>query len=126
MSEINNNIPSFGINSKKVEKRYNNENADKQPQVKSECCEHKYVPDTGVLGRSQVKVKCPKCGGADIAASVDETVKLAQKNPEILEASDVIFDEVYEAFLADGCTKEEAYAQATLAVEEFCLTALAR
>ena len=120
MAEINNNIPSFGINNKKVENKQK-EVVKAQPQVKDECPEHNYVPDTGVLGRSQVK--CSKCG--DIQKSVDEAVMLAKQHPEIMEAGDLMFDSIYESFLADGLDPADAYAQASLAAEEFCQIALA-
>lgn len=115
MAEINNNIPSFGINNKKVDNKVNKE-PQVQPQVQEECPEHKYVPDTGVLGRSQVK--CSKCGG-DITKSVDEAVALAKNNPTLLLGSDRIFDSIYNGLLLEGMEESEAYMKALACEEEF-------
>ena len=115
MAEINN-IPNFGINNnKKVENLNNKEVVVPQPLVEEECTEHKYVQDTGVLGRSQVK--CAKCG--DIAKSIDEAVSLAKNNPTLLTASESMFDTMYKDFKARGMEESEAYMRALLAEEEF-------
>ena len=42
-----------------------------------------------------------------------------------LEAGEVVFDSIYEQFLADGLSPADAYAQASLSVDEFCEIALA-
>lgn len=121
MAEINNNnYAKFTIGKKPIDINSNKEVQQQAPE-EAKCQEHKYVPDTGVLGRSQVK--CAKCG--DIPKSVDEAVMLAKQHPEIMEAGEFVFDSIYEQFLADGLTPAEAYAQASLAVDEFCEIALA-
>lgn len=122
MAEINNNISNFGINNKKVENKFNKEVVIPQAQSAEEGEIPHYVQDTGVLGRSQVK--CAKCG--DIPKSVDEAVALAKNHPEILEAGEMVFDSIYEAFLTEGLDPADAYAQASLAVDEFCEMALSR
>ena len=121
MAEINNNnFVKFQVGSKPIDVNNVNKEAPQQ-QVKEEPSEKKYVPDTGILGRSQVR----STKGGDITKSVDEAVKMAQEHPEILEAGEIVFDSIYEAFLADGLSPDEAYAQASLAVDEFCEVALA-
>lgn len=121
MAEINNNnFVKFQVGSKPIDVNNVNKEAPQQ-QVKEDIPEKKYVPDTGVLGRSQVR----STKGGDITKSVDEAVKMAQEHPEILEAGEIVFDSIYEAFLADGLSPDEAYAQASLAVDEFCEVALA-
>ncbi len=121
MAEINNNIPNFGINGKKVENNKLNKELQPQTQVKEEGLEQKYVPDTGVLGRSQVK----SAKGGDITKSVDDAIKMVKEHPALVEAGEVVFDSIYEQFLADGLSEADAYAQASLAVDEFCQIALA-
>ena len=103
--------------------RFNKLNKELQPQlqVKEEGLEQKYVPDTGVLGRSQVK----SAKGGDITKSVDDAIKMVKEHPELVEAGEVVFDSIYEQFLADGLSPADAYAQASLAVDEFCEIALA-
>ena len=121
MAEINNNnFVKFQVGSKPIDVNNVTKEAQQQ-QVKEEPSEKKYVPDTGILGRSQVR----STKGGDITKSVDEAVKMAQEHPEILEAGEIVFDSIYEAFLADGLSPDEAYAQASLAVDEFCEVALA-
>ena len=77
--------------------------------------EIQYVPDTGILGRSQIKNQ----KGSDVTRSVDETIALCEKFPQIMECGDELFDSLYEQFLADGMEPHEAYAKASLAMEEF-------
>lgn len=115
MAEINNNIPNFGINSKKVENKTNKEVVQPQLPVEEECVEYQYVQDTGVLGRSQVT--CAKCG--DIAKSVDEAVALAKNNPTLLNSSEGVFNIMYQDFLASGMEESEAYMRALMGEEEF-------
>lgn len=122
MAEINNNIPNFGINNKKVENKLNKDVVAPQTQQSDENETPHYIQDIGVLGRSQVK--CAKF--ADVSKSVDEAVALAKNHPEILEAGEMVFDRIYDSFIADGLEPAEAYAQASLAVDEFCELALSR
>ncbi len=124
MSEINNNIPNFHRN-------IDCEKLDKNPKSKQPINEivdpdgirneYKIVPDTGVLGRSQVK---PLRGG-DIAKSVDETVDLTKKDPAILTGSETVFNILYEKFIKEGMEPGDAYLQAALAEEEFVEAAAA-
>lgn len=117
MSEINNNgfgnkindIKFRNIKPDKIEKSH----TDNISEQKSE--EKAIVPDTGVLGRSQVKgIK-----GGDITKSVEETVALAIKHPEIISGGDEIFNLVYDRYIKEGYTPDKAYALASLGVEEF-------
>lgn len=115
MAEINNNIPKFGYNIEKIDNK-NNKAADVTPsEVQKEVSGQQYVPDTGVLGRSQIKN--PK--GADVSRSVDEAVLLAEKYPQLLNCGDELFDVLYEQFVAEGMDEAEAYAKASVAMEEF-------
>lgn len=121
MAEINNNIPKFGYNKiDKVEK--NNKPVDAtQANVSQEASEQHYVQDTGVLGRSQIK----NAKGTDVTKSVDDAVKLAEKYPQLLECGDDLFDSLYEQFIADGLEPSDAYAKASIAMEEFSDIAVA-
>ncbi len=116
MAEINNsNFVKYPIGNKPIE--INNKEKEAQPQQTSkETQERSYVPDTGVLGRSQVK--CSKCG-ADITQSVDEAVALAKGNPGLLLGSDRIFDSIYNGLLLEGMEESEAYMKALACEEEF-------
>jgi hypothetical protein len=117
MSEINNN----GFGNKINDIRFRNIQPDKQDKTKPENTSDKkaeeknIVPDTGILGRSQVKgIK-----GGDLTKSIDETVALAIKHPEIISGGDEIFDLIYDRFIKEGYTPDKAYALASLGVEEF-------
>lgn len=116
MAEINNNIPKFGYNIEKIDNKNNKIAESISPEIQQEAQEHQYVPDTGVLGRSQIK----NTKGADVSKSVDEAVMLAEKYPQLLECGDELFDVLYEQFVADGMEESEAYSKASLAMEEFC------
>ncbi len=118
MAEINNNISGYGINREKIEVKNKEpdlitkkeiEKLNKTPNKTD------YVPDTGVLGRSQVK----SAKHGDIAKSIDEAVILAEKNPVLLQCSESMFDCLYEKFLNQGMKPSEAYTRALLAEEEF-------
>ena len=117
MSEINNN----GFGNKINDIRFRNIQSDKTGKAPAENStenkpeEQKIVPDTGVLGRSQIKgIK-----GGDITKSVDETVALAMKHPEIISGGDEIFDLIYDRYIKEGLTPDKAYALASMGVEEF-------
>lgn len=114
MAEINNNIPSFGINLDQI-KQKNKTDIPNDTHTKEEKNETKYVPDTGVLGRSQVK--SPK--GGNINKSVDEAVALAKNNPVLLGCSEGLFDNFYRTYIESGMEPSEAYMQALLDEEEF-------
>lgn len=122
MAEINNNnFVKYTVGNKPIEVNNKDKEVQQQPQVKEEGTEPKYVPDTGVLGRSQVK----SAKGGDITKSVDDAIKMVKEHPALVEAGEVVFDSIYEQFLADGLSEADAYAQASLAVDEFCQIALA-
>ena len=122
MTEINNNNRhNYGVN-----KNSNIERVDisgnEQLNAKNEPCEKEipsYIPDPGVLGRSQVK----GLKTADSTRSVDEAVLLAQKQPVLLTASEDMFETLYEKFVADGIPEHEAYMAALQAEEEFMIMA---
>ena len=79
------------------------------------------MPDTGVLGRSQVK----NIKHGDVSRSVDEAVELMRRKPIVLDSSDKIFDILYNSFLKEGLDPSEAYIKALLAQEEFIQTGIA-
>lgn len=112
MAEINN-IPNYGINIGKVDAKLNKE-VPVEPKVE-EKQEKNYVPDTGVIGRSQVN----HTKGGNIAKSVDAAVELAKSNPTLLSASEGLFDAMYNDFLAQGMEESAAYMKALMAEEEF-------
>lgn len=118
MTEINNNnnIPKVNVN--KVVDVKNKNVPETIPTCVPQTAEEK-VPDTGILGRSQVD----GLKGADFSKSVDEAVKLAKSNPVGLQASEDIFEIMYDKFLNAGMPKDEAYFKATLAEEKFMETA---
>jgi len=122
MTEINNNNRhNYGVNKNNNVERVDINKID-QSQVKCDCCEKEpvsYIPDPGILGRSQVK--SPK--NSDSTRSVDEAVLLAQKQPVLLTASEDMFETLYEKFVADGIPEHEAYMAALQAEEEFMIMA---
>ncbi len=109
MTEINKNLPSF---EKRIEKLPPAEDKKIDTQAVHQENRQNIVPDTGILGRSQVVRN-------DIAKSVDEAVALAKSNPALLESSCSIFDILYEQFLEEGMDSNEAYMKAIEAEEEF-------
>ncbi len=114
MTEINNNIPNFGH---KIDKIENSNNKHKEEnQVKSDTKDKgtNYIPDTGILGRSQVK----NARGANISKSVDETIALAENNPVLLGCSEELFESLYKDFIATGMEPDEAYVKALLGEQE--------
>lgn len=123
MAEINNNsnFVKYPIGKKPIEITNKEKEVQQQP-AQHEPQERSYVPDTGVLGRSQVK--CSKCG-ADITQSVDEAVALAKGNPGLLLGSDRIFDSIYNGLLLEGMEESEAYMKALACEEEFLKVGLA-
>ena len=107
MAEVNNNIPNFGRNIEKVDSR--NNTVQKEHVIKEEN-DKNYVPDTGVLGRSQVK---------ETVSSADEAVMMLKKNPHVMEASDKIFDIIYKKYIDEGLDPSQAYLNALEAQKEF-------
>jgi len=81
--------------------------------IKDETTKKEYTPDTGVLGRSQVK----SAKGGNITQSINETLK--QSEPVIL-LKDGIFEEAYNEFIADGLSKDEAFIAALAFTEKLC------
>ena len=115
MAEINNNIPKFGYNIEKIDSNKNKTPDIIPSEAQAGFEEQSYVPDTGVLGRSQIKN--PK--GSDVTRSVDEAITLCEKYPQIAECGDDFFDVLYEQFISDGMEPAEAYTKASMAMEEF-------
>lgn len=117
MTEIsNNNIGKYGYNIQKVEKEKEKAKECGCANCKAEeKSEQNYMPDTGVLGRSQVKSK----NGGNIPKSVDEAVALAAKKPEILLGSEDVFTSIYDKLIKEGMPESEAYIQALMAEDEF-------
>ena len=113
MTEINGNIPNFGLNIGKVEPKKEKETL-KQQNIDNEQ-QQTYIQDTGVLGRSQVV----RTRGGDITRSVDEAVNLAKNHPELLDGGDVVFESVYNTFVDQGMDESDAYLKALSAQTEF-------
>lgn len=113
MTEINGNIPNFGLNIGKVEPKKEKETL-KQQNIDNEQ-QQTYIQDTGVLGRSQVV----RTRGGDITKSVDEAVNLAKNHPELLDGGDVVFESVYNTFIDQGMDEADAYLKALSAQTEF-------
>ena len=113
MTEINGNIPNFGLNIGKVEPKKEKEIL-KQQSIDNEQ-QQTYIQDTGVLGRSQVV----RTRGGDITKSVDEAVNLAKNHPELLDGGDVVFESVYNTFVEQGMDEADAYLNALSAQSEF-------
>lgn len=113
MTEINGNIPNFGLNIGKVEPKKEKETL-KQQNIDNEQ-QQTYIQDTGVLGRSQVV----RTRGGDITKSVDEAVNLAKNHPELLDGGDVVFESVYNTFVDQGMDEADAYLKALSAQTEF-------
>lgn len=113
MTEINGNLPNFGLNIGKVEPKKEKETL-KQQNIDNEQ-QQTYIQDTGVLGRSQVV----RTRGGDITRSVDEAVNLAKNHPELLDGGDVVFESVYNTFVEQGMDEADAYLNALSAQTEF-------
>ena len=115
MSEINNNVNNIRFHKNNFDKNINEPKKNPAESTAEEKPQAKIVPDTGVLGRSQIQgVK-----GGDIAKSIDEAVALAQEYPEVLETGDSVFDSLYNDFIKAGKSPEEAYAMASTGMMEF-------
>lgn len=116
MTDFNNNINKFRPIEKPVDVKITKTSGEQKSEEKEIIQEQpKFVQDTGVLGRSQVKQ--PK--EVDIAKSVDEAVALAQQKTPILTASEKIFDNAYEKYIAEGKSEADAYMLAAFEEEEF-------
>lgn len=114
MTEINNNIPNFGIkNIDKVEKTGKASPAEEVAVEKEE--QQKYVPDTGVLGRSQVKA----LKGGNISQSVDLAVEMAKNKPVLMQSGESLFNSIYNDLVERGMEPSEAYMNALMAEDEF-------
>ena len=89
---------------------------DEQDKKSGDAKAYDNLPAADVLGRSQVA--SPK--GSNPAKSVDEALTITSKfSPEILEASDRVFDTVYYEAKESGDDDETAYAKAAMASDEF-------
>ena len=71
--------------------------------------------DTGYLGRSQVH----GLRGINIPLTIDEAVSIASQTPVRLKCSEMIFENMYNQYTAQGLSEEAAYAKALLDEEEF-------
>lgn len=115
MTEINNNIPNFGQNKIHFNKAKSGQETEQPVPKKGTEEEVQYVPDTGVLGRSQVV----QSKGGDIPATVDETVKLVENNPAFVSASESVFNTIYGDLISQGYEPSDAYMKALFAEEKF-------
>lgn len=122
MTEINNNIGSYGFKAgKTTSKKSVTENKNKD-NAENNRAENEYIQDTGVLGRSQVK----RSHGTDAISGIDSAVMTARTNPRVMIAADRLFDSVYDGFLKDGMNETAAYINACKASDEFMEIAAAR
>ena len=115
MSEIHNNINNIRFKNIDPLDKKNAEPAkttDKSADINKES---NIVQDTGVLGRSQVR----GTNAFDVTKSVDETILLAGKHPEIISAGDELFERIYQRFIDEGIDESTAYALAAMGLEEF-------
>ena len=117
MTDFNNNINKFRPIEKPVDVKITKTSGEQKSEEKELVQEQapKFVQDTGVLGRSQIKQ--PKEVG--IAKSVDEAVSLAMNKTPILTASEKIFEDAYERYIAEGKSDADAYILAALEEDEF-------
>lgn len=117
MTDFNNNINKFRPIEKPVDVKITKTSGEQKAEEKEIVQEQspKFVQDTGVLGRSQIKQ--PKEVG--IAKSVDEAVSLAMNKTPILTASEKIFENAYERYVAEGKSDADAYILAALEEDEF-------
>lgn len=117
MTDFNNNINKFRPIEKPVDVKITKTSGEQKAEEKEVVQEQtpKFVQDTGVLGRSQIKQ--PKEVG--IAKSVDEAVALAMNKTPILTASEKIFENAYERYIAEGRSDADAYMLAALEEDEF-------
>ena len=111
MTEINsNNIPKY-THIEKIEAKpvHHQPKEVVEPEEKET---PKYVQDTGVLGRSQVK-------SVKTTDVVDETIALMKSDKDIIIAANDFFEKMYDDFKELGYSDEDSYTNALLAQEEF-------
>jgi len=82
-------------------------------EIKGETAEQKYTPDTGVLGRSQVK----SAKGGNITQSINETL---QTPKSVLMLKGGIFEEAYNEFINEGMPEDKAYFAALAFTNKLC------
>ena len=115
MAEINNNMYNqYGFQIDRIDKK---DNTPKQNAeiAKEEKEERNYVPDTGVLGRSQIH----RLNGADITKSINDAVDMAENQPVRMNCSEMIFDHMYDKYIDAGLSEADAYTRALMDEEEF-------
>ncbi len=110
MTEINNKITNIGVNNPEYSKKA--KEIKEVPLIVEEQQEINDIKDTGVLGRSLVG------NNSDISGSVEKAVSLAKNNPDLLAASEEMFNSVYNQLITSGLEPKEAYMKALLAEEE--------
>ena len=118
MAEINNNIPNFGINNKKVDDKKVKEfvapqtsNSEVDVEMGRDCL----VDNVGNRSLVKTAAKCPDCG-KDYDAIIMQTLAFMAENEDFMETCEDMFDELSEQFKLDGYSEEEAYAMAAEAV----------
>lgn len=117
MTEINNNINKFGYQVEKIPAGDKaNVPEEKAGEVKEEISGKDEILDTGVLGRSQV---VNRTNGTSASSSIDEAVRLANENIDMLSCADELFDNVYNQFIEQGFKPEDAYVMASIGLKEF-------
>lgn len=117
MTEINNNMNKFGYQVEKIpagDKQ--NVPEEKAGEVKEEISGKDEILDTGVLGRSQV---VNRANNTSASSSIDEAVRLANENIDMLSCADKLFDNVYNQFIEQGFKPKEAYVMASIGLKEF-------
>lgn len=114
MTEINNNIHNYGYKIDKIETK-KEDGVKQNNEIPKEAEGQQYLPDTGVLGRSQIYgIK-----GSNISKSVEETVEMAKNCPVKMGCCEAIFDNRYQNYIESGLSESDAYMNALLDEEEF-------
>lgn len=104
MNEINNNIPHIITNIQ----ANSNKNSEELPKITNDSAARDVVPDTGVLGKSQVSKP------DNIQSDIDFCLK---QSPEFLEKCDKFFDNAFSSLTASE--DDFAYEKACVLAKEF-------
>lgn len=111
MTEIN---PNYGKPIERHEPVHAKKGTDiNNKEIKDEATEKKIAPDTGVLGRSQVK----SVKGGNITESINEALNTPKS---VLMLKDGIFEDAYNEFIEKGMPEDKAYYAAMAFTEKLC------
>ncbi len=128
MAEINNNIPNFGINNKKVDNKLNKDAQPTPQPVKDGDVDLGRDMLLDNVGNRSIVIKSQKTQetAQNYDASINQALAFMAENEELVDACEDMFDALVEQFQADGCSYEEACALATQGiVDEFAPVAKA-